>query len=52
MGSKMRRKMFISNTGYVTGSTVIKYEMSTAEPGYNDIGLCQRSSITLHILWH
>jgi len=33
-------------------STVIKYEKSTAEPGYNDIGLCHISPITSHILWY
>jgi len=27
-------------------------KIRTVEPGYNDIGLCDTSSIALDILWH
>jgi len=44
--------MFINKIVYVTEYTVKKYEISTAEPAYNDIGLCLISSITSHTLWY
>jgi hypothetical protein len=28
------------------------YKVHTVEPGYNDIGLCDTSSITSYILWY